>query len=344
MARLVFAGGNATLFSGVPFASGLDVIPPWLCAESGIPNQGNLEWLVSSRVELQDQLVAWLPYCRQAAGLLEVGEGFAAAAWTAPEINAIAAAAGFGYLKLDPWTDPETFGVLGTITLDWFWKQQGTGEYHLWDQHQQGFRLDVSGSGGLRFYRTYGREAVAIPTKSGDLVYVVDGAQYCERFELLNVGASLLKGMSEVEGYSGAVLPQWKVPPTLVDVSALRGLYAYDGSGQARILDQAKFGGETDFRPDGSAFRAAFIAAARKGFSMGDTPSPNDWWPKGDVFALYVRSGMLLGISYVPKAVWATDVVIYKPQQKMIVPLQAYPGSRDTSRIRQGRDRSRGVS
>jgi hypothetical protein len=318
--RLNVGKKEPTLFSGIPFAAGLDMVPSFLERELGISSEGPLNWQADPRSTVQVQLVRGLPAWRKALRLLDPRtEYFAAAAWTAEKINHILAEGGFPYIQLDPWCDLETFGIAGAITLDdWKWRYPGTGEYKILDRYA-GFRLGVTPAEGgieVRILVECGSAVVIIPTqRQGDYVYLIDNVVPRSGFDLLEACHKLYSSDMLSSAYTGAILPQWYIEPMMVDVSGINGLSAIDSRYNPRIIDQAKFGGETSFRKDGTHFRAAFAAAVRKCICMPDRPGPDDYVLKSDAYALYVRHGSILGVVYAPVDCWSYQDVA-SPQRR----------------------------
>lgn len=299
---------EATLFSVLPMELGLNMVPKFLAEEAHIPNTGPLDWRPGAdRTGSQRSLIEMLPGARQSLGSVGPDECFAAAAWTAEEINQILKDEGHGNIKLRPWDDPETFGVAGGVLFDWYWKTPGGGTYKVLDW-RKGSRF----ASGVSFFTFEERVVAAIPTqRKSDFVFVAEAGNYVSRFALIEECTRVHRGMQATTEYEGAILPQWAIEPMQVDVSDLVGLNAQDSCKNPRIISQAVFGGENSFRRDGTHFKAAFAAAAMKGGLGYDEPGPKDWVAETDLIVWYVRKGasQLLGAVYAPTDIFSREEV-----------------------------------
>ena len=277
------------IFTTFPIVAALDraagkFVAELVNEEAGLNQRLPLIWQVHNSV--QADLLAkdlWWPTVN---GLdkLTAQELAWVASWDAKDVNNFLHREEFD-IQLDPWPlDRKTFGIAGLIKLLLHWTQPGSKGYIVADG-KKAFRLDQ----GLHYFETGFGVGVAIPTREGDWVHIVPApALTVSNFELLRYAmqttweATDFFGDKKEPSYTGVILPQWSFQQE-VDVTGLIGLSTTDAADNHWRLVQALMQGKSAFGLDGTSFKAAFAAAAKRESCMSKMePGPGDLvvdWP-----------------------------------------------------------------
>lgn len=297
----------ATLFTSVPIVQALGPqVEEYLGSE--------ISWRAGSQ-KLQHQLLdptLW-KIALEACGLVGEDELVSIAAPDAETINAFLAKHKI-QVRLNPWNDPNTFGVAAVIKLLLKWLNDHPDSEYKIKGSKVAFRLASEHSlGGVNFYRNgVGEVVVEIPTTSarGYKVYVTKAVASLSHFELIYACMDAVRTLHATSEYSGVILPQFTFSDK-PDVSGLVRMGGLAGNGQYWYIAQAVMGGDATFGPSGFLFRAGFAAAVRKGLSPVAKPSPKDYVVDHDVYVWiqHPQSPLPLGAVYVPLSEFAEQPV-----------------------------------
>lgn len=208
------------------------------------------------------------------------------------EVNRVLREQGFPSVQL---TDEGTFKRLYMASIFKIvgeFLTRGVTDYNLESIRKPGFRLACEA--GIKHFQFGNKKVVVIPTRS-DFSLLVTEPTGVTGFNMLNDWEDILHRMrgNKIDG-NGVILPMAAIDETTIDVSQLVGLSNPDPDW---TITQALMAAKFSLTPLSVKFEAAFSAAARKSFSMGNYPEPGDYVADHPLYFSLVRHGHFMPLA-----------------------------------------------
>lgn len=242
----------------------LTVVKALVGAEEFIQH-GKLAWNPIN--DEQKELLERFQAIRDSLPLIPTLQGWARE--TAQELNEILAKHGFG-IRLRPWPrDGNTFGVvaINDFTIEWMavgQTEEEWGNRKILINDKPAFRLKMNAGVEFLGCRILPEPVIKIPTKTGDLVYVVKYEDSSEGFGLLETIENIRSELISVgRSYEGVNIPMVKLDLE-VNIDWLLNLWTQAGRDKwwiAQALQEIKFA----MNQFGARVKEATAIAVKKG-------------------------------------------------------------------------------
>lgn len=262
--------------------------------------QGPLNWYPSSSHPEQQLFIFQNIAVTNNLSLLDKDEVEAIASVTADPINAFFAAKHLP-IVLEPWSNPDSFGIGGYARFSHRNVQIAAGNYQIgFEAH----RFDTE-RGSVAYYNSPFSPVGAVQMKNGDWLYYLDDTNTASTpYTLLYYVHHCLSQLTAVH-YTGLVVPSWNIKENILDVSDLTNLYTVDAAGRKWSLKQPQAASKWVVNHLGSEFKAGFAAQMTLELCMSDRePEPGDLVFSDTLIAAIVRPGMTypLAVARIDKA------------------------------------------